>query len=41
MESVQHMSDRFDDFEEDRKEKKEIISNLKEEVSTLKERVET
>ena len=35
-ESVQHMSDKFDDFKKDRKGKKEIINNLKEEVSTLK-----
>ena len=41
MESVQHMSDKFDDFAKDRKEKEEIINNLKEEVSTLKGRVET
>ena len=41
MESVQHMSDKFDDFEKDRKAKEEIINNLKEEVSTLKGRVET
>ena len=35
------MSDTFDDFEKDTKEKEEIINNLKEEVSTLKGRVET
>ena len=35
-ESVQHMSDKFDDFEKDRKEKAGIINNLKEKVSTLK-----
>ena len=29
-ESVRHMSDKFDDFERDTKEKKEIINNLKE-----------
>ena len=40
-ESVQHMSDKFDDFEKDRKRKKEVINNLKEEVSTLEGRVET
>ena len=34
-ESVQHMSDQFDDFEKNRKKKEEIINNLKEEVSTL------
>ena len=36
MESVQHMSHKFDDSVKNRKEKEEIISNLKEEVSTLK-----
>ena len=30
-ESVQHMSDRFDDLEKDRKEKEKIINELKEE----------
>ena len=40
MESVQHMSHKFDDSEKNRKEKEEIISNLKEEVSTLKGRFE-
>ena len=35
MESVQHVSHKFDDFEKNRKEKEGIISNLKEEVSTL------
>ena len=40
-ESVQHMSDKFDEFKKDRKGKEEIINNLKEEVSTLKGRVET
>ena len=34
------MSDKFDDFEKDRREKEEIINNLKKEVSTLKGRVE-
>ena len=41
MELVQQMFDRFDDYKKDRKEKGEIISNLKEEVSTLNGRVET
>ena len=40
-ESVQHMSDKFDDFEKDRKEKEELINNLKEGLITLKGRVET
>ena len=40
MESVQHMSHKFNDSEKNRKEKEEIISNLKEEVSTLKGRFE-
>ena len=40
-ESVQHMSEKLDDFEKDRKEKEEIINNFKEEVSTLKGRVES
>ena len=40
-ESVQHMSDKFNDFEKDRKKKEEMINNLKEEVSTLKGRVQT
>ena len=31
-ESVQHMSDKFDDFEKDRKEKAGIINNLKEKL---------
>ena len=35
-ESVQHMADKFDEFEKDRKEKEEIINNLKEEIITLK-----
>ena len=35
------MSDKFNDFEKDRKEKEEIINNLKGKVSTLKGRVET
>ena len=34
------MSDKFDEFKKDRKGKEEIINNLKEEVSTLKGRVE-
>ena len=41
MESVQHISDKFDDFKKDRKENEEIINNLKEEVSTLKDSAET
>ena len=41
MELVQQMFDKFDDYKKDRKEKGEIISNLKEEVSTLNGRVET
>ena len=41
MESVQHMSDKFDDFGKDRKEMEKTINNLKGEVSTLKGRVET
>lgn len=41
MELVQQMFDRFDDYKKDRKEKGKIISNLKEEVSTLNGRVET
>ena len=40
-ESIQHLSDKFDDFEKDRNEKEKIINNLKEEVSTLKGSVET
>lgn len=40
-ESVQHMSDKFDDFEKDRREKEELINNLKEGLITLKGRVET
>ena len=39
-ESVQHISDKFDDFEKDRMEKEEIINNLEKEVSTLKGRDE-
>ena len=35
------MSDKFDDFKKVKKGKEEIINNLKEEVSTLKGRVET
>ena len=35
------MFDKFDDFEKARKDKEEIISNLKEEVVTLRRRVET
>ena len=35
------MSDKFDDFEKDRKEKEELINNLKEGLITLKGRVET
>ena len=34
------MSDIFDEFEKDRKEKEKIIKGLKQEVSSLKERVE-
>lgn len=41
MELVQQMFHKFDDYKKDRKEKGEIISNLKEEVSTLNGRVET
>lgn len=41
MELVQQMFDKFDDYKKDRKEKGKIISNLKEEVSTLNGRVET
>ena len=33
-ESVQHMSNKFDDFKKDTTEKEEIINNSKEEVST-------
>ena len=40
-ESVQHMSDKFDEFEKDRNENKEIINSLKEKVSILKGRVDT
>ena len=40
-ESVQHKSDKFDDFEKDRREKEELINNLKEGLITLKGRVET
>lgn len=40
-ESIQHLSDKFDDFEKDRNQKEKIINNLKEEVSTLKGSVET
>lgn len=40
-ESVQHMSDKFDDFEKDRREKEELINNLKEGLITLKGRIET
>ena len=35
------MSGKLDDFEKDRKKKKEIINNLNKEVSTLKGRAET
>lgn len=38
--SVKTMSDKFDEFEKDRKEKEKIIKGLKQEVSSLKERVE-
>ena len=39
--SVKLMSDKFDEFEKDRKEKEKIINNLKQEVSILQNRVET
>ena len=38
--SVKTMSHKFDEFEKDRKEKEKIIKGLKQEVSSLKERVE-
>ena len=38
--SVKTMSDKFDEFEKDRKEKEKIIKGLKQEVSSLKERIE-
>ena len=40
-ESVQHMSDRFDEFERECKEKEKIITDLIDEVDTLRNRVET
>ena len=40
-ESVQHMSNKVNNFENNRKEKEEIINSLKEEVSTLYDRVWT
>ena len=40
-ESVPHMPEKFDNFEKDRKEKEELINNLKEEVSIIEGRIET
>ena len=39
MESVDHMSGKFNDFEKERKEKEKLMSNLKE-ISSLKRRFE-
>ena len=39
--SVKIMSEKFDEFEKDRKEKEKIINSLKQEVNGLKERVES
>ena len=40
-ESIQHMFNKLGDFVKYREEKAKLIQNLKEEVSTLKERLET
>ena len=39
--SVKLMSEKFDEFERDRKEKEKIINSLKQEVNSLKERVKS
>ena len=38
--SVEVMSDKFDEYEKDRKEKEKIINGLQNEVSFLKERID-
>ena len=38
--SVEVMSDKFDEYEKDRKEKEKIINGLQNEVSSLKERID-
>ena len=38
--SVEVMSDKFDEFEKDRKEKEKLINGLQNEVSSLKERID-
>ena len=40
-ESIQHMFDKLDDFVKYREEKAKLMYHFKEEVSTLKERLET
>ena len=38
--SVEVMSDKFDEYKKDRKEKEKIINGLQNEVSSLKERID-